>query len=49
MLEVDEYLIFVEELRCLLKEFQNCEEEIIKKEIFNDIELLGNVLNLDGR
>lgn len=41
-----EHLMFIRELGRLMIDYHNCTDTTIKQEIYNDIKLLGKVINL---
>ncbi|MBU8754155.1 hypothetical protein [Priestia megaterium] len=47
MINEQETLLFIKELGRLLKDYQNCSNTSVKSEIYKDIVLLSNVIQLD--
>ncbi|MEH7469521.1 hypothetical protein V7195_23640, partial [Priestia megaterium] len=47
MINEQETLLFIKELGRLLKDYQNCSNASVKSEIYKDIVLLSNVIQLD--
>ena len=47
MINEQETLLFIKELGRLLKDYQNCSNASVKSEIYKDIVLLSNIIQLD--
>lgn len=45
MVETEEVLIFIEELGRLFKDYTRCKDKRIKKQIMEDIRLLGEAID----
>jgi hypothetical protein len=48
MIAVEENLIFIKELGRLFDEYSQCEDEKLKDEIYKDIQLLGEAININN-
>jgi hypothetical protein len=46
MVAVEEHLIFINELNRLFKEYAQCKDDELKMEIYKDIQLLGEAINI---
>lgn len=48
MVAVEEHLIFIKELGRLFNEYSQCEDEGLKKEIYKDIQLIGEAISISN-
>ncbi len=48
MIASEEHLIFIKELGRLFKEYVKCEDHGLKNEIYKDIKLLGEAINISN-
>ncbi|MBT2639606.1 MULTISPECIES: hypothetical protein [unclassified Bacillus (in: firmicutes)] len=48
MVAVEEHLLFIKELGRLFDEYAQCENKELKNEIYKDIQLLGEAINISN-
>ncbi|WP_176167358.1 hypothetical protein [Mesobacillus jeotgali] len=46
MVAVEEHLLFIKELGRLFEEYAHCKDDELKTEIYKDIQLLGEAINI---
>ncbi|WP_170169196.1 hypothetical protein [Mesobacillus subterraneus] len=48
MVAVEEHLLFIKELGRLFDEYSQCKDEELKSEIYKDIQLIGEAINISS-